>query len=42
MMLRLWEFDSNFYISEFAGNTLLINKRDVEGISEALAALVAR
>ncbi|MBQ9966419.1 MAG: DUF4340 domain-containing protein [Clostridia bacterium] len=42
MTLRLWEFDSNFYISEFAGNTLLINKRDVEGISEALAALVAR
>lgn len=41
MTLRLWEYDSSFYLSEFDGRFLLINKLDAEAIANALNEAVA-
>lgn len=41
MVLRLWEYDSSFYLSEFDGRYLLINKLDAEAIATALNDAVA-
>lgn len=41
MVLRLWEYDSSFYLSEFGGRFLLINKLDAEAIATALNEAVA-
>ena len=38
MTLRLWAYDSSFYISEFNGETRLINKMDVKAIVDSLQA----
>lgn len=36
MTLKVWEYDSNFYVSEFAGSTVLVNKNDINTIVTAL------
>ncbi|MEA4920063.1 MAG: DUF4340 domain-containing protein [Clostridiaceae bacterium] len=36
MTLSLWKYDSSFYISKFADNTLLVNKLDVQKIVDSL------
>ena len=38
MTLKIWEHDSNFYISEFAGIKVLVNKNDVKTIVTNLTA----
>lgn len=36
MTLKVWEFDANFYVSEFAGTTVLVNKNDIKTIVQNL------
>ena len=38
MTLKIWEYDSSFYISEFAGVKVLVNKNDVKTIVTNLTA----
>ncbi|MBQ5761118.1 MAG: hypothetical protein IIV85_05100, partial [Clostridia bacterium] len=38
MTLKIWEYDSSFYISEFAGIKVLVNKNDVKTIVTNLTA----
>ena len=41
MTLKVWELDANFFVSEFAGATALVNRNDVKtvvtNLTEALA-----
>ena len=32
MTLKIWEYDSSFYISEFAGIKVLVSKHDIQTI----------
>ena len=41
MTFRMWEYDSSFYLTEFNGETKLINKRDAEALIEAFMNAIA-
>lgn len=38
MTLKVWAFDSHFYVSEFAGTTVLVNRNDINTIVQNLTA----
>ncbi len=38
MTLKIWEYDSSFYVSEFADTTVLVNKNDVKALVQNLTA----
>lgn len=41
MTFRMWEYDSSFYLTEFNGETRLINKLDAEKLIEAFMNVIA-